>query len=367
MCYYLGGQLKLKQTNKDRKSREERYHHLFAYLICAKAKNFCQMMVAVLKYNEDTAHLYDADRESLTIKRLMENRLYVDTFCDEAIRIFNCWLTSLLRNKKSLHEEILGILRDYAMKSSKGRSIRAATEIENYKLMILCGINDMGKIKSIIRKDVQDKTLTDKMFYAYLNKVFKKAQQDKVSVQSVLMNSNMRSYMQYEAKQKMDKYDNTSSQWIGAVNSNYNHVEMMDFLKKENDLKQSQLSGKQNSNNTVSAPQGPRQPFQPYRRRSTRGRGRGRGRGGRGGGGSNRRNAVQTCKAYFEMCKRELKDEFVNGLEKLCVFNHTPGIHCEMDFDANNMCANKNGKRYSHNCVCGQNHVLYRCPNAWKK
>ncbi len=361
-------------ASNDTKKAIERFHHLFGFLLCMKGRNFNKLLISILKYAEDTHHLYDSDRESLTIKKLIESREHIYIFCDEVINIFNCWATSMIKLRKKLLDSILEILRSYAQTTTKGRTMKAQNELENYRMMILCGIYDIGQFKSLIRRDVEDQSMSNKVFYSYMNKVFEKARNEKVSIQSILLNSNKKEILIYESTKATAKYDKNSTEWIGAVNDDYNHVEMMDYAQKEANLKKDNntiVNNKSDNDNDTNPRQ--QQPIYPntYRPRGRgRGRYRNRGRGGRGrhqrGYNNEAANRFTMSKNYLQSIQNELKDIYKSKLTNICGYYHAPGVNCTSQVDGENKCKTKSGKIFNHNCVCGKKHRLFTCRDAWK-
>ncbi len=332
-----------------------------------KGRNFNKFLISILKHADETSHFCDSDRESLTIKKLIEVREHIYVFCDEVVNILNCWATSLIKLRSKLLESIVEILRDYAQKSTKGRHLRAQNEIESYRMMILCGIYDIGKFRTLIKKDVEDTSLPNKVFYCLLNKVFDFARKEKVSIQSVLMNSNKRDILKYDANAATKRYNNDSTEWMNAINDDYNHVEMMDYSKKEQDLKKDD-----NKNDKISIP--PRPPNNPNGIRPPRGRGRGRyrnrPRGGRGrhqrGWNGEQADRLAMGRNYLQSISSELKPELAAKTTQLCGYFHAPGVNCQSQVDGENKCSNRSGKKFSHNCVCGNKHRLFTCRTIWK-
>ncbi len=338
-----------------------------------RGRNFNKMLISILKYADDTHHLYDSDRESLTIKKLIEKRENIFVFCEEVINIFNCWATSMIKLKNQLLTSILEILREYAQDTTRGRNLTAQNEFENYRMMILCGIYDIGKFKALIRRDIEDTSISNKVFYSFMNKVFEKARNDKVCIQSIILNSNKRDIMIYESKTATNNYNNATTEWIGAVNDNYNHVEMMDYAKKEADLKKSQKKDENNSmpNNNDNQRQTPYYPNNYRPRGRGRGRYRNRGRGGRGrqqqrGFNGEYVDRLAMGRNYLQSMQNEVKEELKSNLAKLCGYYHAPGVKCSAQVDGENNCSNRSGKKFSHDCICGQKHRLFTCRDVWK-
>ncbi len=359
--------------------------YIFGYLVGGQIPSFCEILVDVLNYAESTKNLVNKDWKSLTIQRLLSDRKLVGNFTKEVAKILNEWDAALIRRRTILLPKLEIVSNDLKSTAPRSPKIHGHKEFANYQLMVKVGIHDMNSLMEDLKLDLNNSSIDDDLFYEMLNNMFADANQNGVSMKSIIINGPHSKSMTFKMRQRLSNGEKMSeNEWLKNVHSDFDSAQLMKYFSRKN---QAGLSDISVPNKPTKPPpfwhnnqRGGRRGRASWRGgfgrggwrgrggRGGRGRGRGRGRGGYGRGGYGLYDRFgprqHMTLEYFKSLEGKIKPEFVNQLQTLCAYAHTPGVGCRMPVEGNK-CKNRSGVEKTHACLCGGQHVILNCPKIW--
>ncbi len=329
-------------TDKDRQTLAYNEIAGWAMGITDRHKDLTQLMLTVARWNKDFAS-HITTNISATIKSLFTKKENFIAFLRATLGVLSKWQLIIIRISNSVIIPKLKTICDKLNAENPLRPrISPKDELVGYNLMLITHKNDVKEVIECVKNPLLDKKITAKLFYRHINKAFRYAMKDEVSLPSKLNSALLLNDLQSQLN-KQDNDDEDELQWLSQMfTTTFNYLDLVSATNKLNKYK---LASKTTMSPTVVPtfiPPHP-QPFKPKRIKS------------KNAAKNDKETAErrENVKRWLDKMKVTLKDEYTSQLNTLCAFHHAPGSVCFKAGLGVWQCSARRGRFRIHSCLCG--------------